>query len=101
VSERGWQRAFDDPILLPDGTQLKTLREAIAYLAKTVPKAEQNNPKVLTAAEMLTNGAERESAWLFFARAATLQAIHRHKVREFNPDRKDHHWGRRKLKRDE
>jgi hypothetical protein len=32
------------------------------------------------------------------ARAATLQAIYR--TREFNPDRKDHHWGKRKLKRD-
>jgi hypothetical protein len=30
---------------------------------------------------MLTNAAERESAWLFFARAATLQAIHRNEVR--------------------
>jgi hypothetical protein len=30
-----------------------------------------------------------------------MQALHRHVVREFNPDRKDHHWGKRKLKRDE
>jgi len=29
-----------------------------------------------------------------------LQAIHRHRQRVFNPDRKDPHWGRRKLKRD-
>jgi hypothetical protein len=69
VSERGWQREFEDPILLPDGTQLRTLREAIAYLAKTVPKAERDMPEVLAAAEMLTNAAERESAWLFFTRA--------------------------------
>jgi hypothetical protein len=27
--------------------------------------------------------------------------VARHEVREFNPDRKDHHWGRRKLKRDQ
>jgi hypothetical protein len=57
-----------------------------------VPKAEQNHPAVLTAAEMLTHAAEREVAWLFFARAATLQAIHRNGERVFNPDRKDHHW---------
>ena len=58
-------------------------------------------PEVLTAAEMLTNAAEREGAWMFFARAATLRAIHRNEVRVFNPDRKDHHWGKRKLKRDQ
>jgi hypothetical protein len=49
MADRGWQREFDDPILLPDGTQLGTLREAISYLAKTVPKVEQNMPQVLTA----------------------------------------------------
>jgi hypothetical protein len=29
-----------------------------------------------------------------------IQFIPRHHVREFNPDRKDHHWGKRKLARD-
>jgi hypothetical protein len=70
-------------------------------LAKSVPKAERNHPKVLTAAEMLTNTAEREIAWMFFARAATLQAIDRHAVPTFNPDRKDTHWGKRRFKRDQ
>jgi hypothetical protein len=42
VGERGWQRKFDDPIELPDGAQLNTLHEAVAYLAKTVPKSERN-----------------------------------------------------------
>jgi hypothetical protein len=100
VSERGWQREFEDPILLPDGTELRTLREAISYLAKAVPTSERNTPAVTTAAQMLTYAAERENAWLFFARIATLQAIHRNEVRVFNSDRKDHHWGKRKLKRD-
>ena len=35
-----------------------------------------------------------------FARIGVMQALNRNAVREFNPDRKDHHWGRRKLKRD-
>ena len=96
-----WDRRFDDPIKLPDGTKILTLRQALNHLVKTVPKAEQNMPQVLTAAEMLTKAAEDEIAWMFFARAATLQAIHRHEVKAFNPDRKDHHWGRRKLKRDQ
>lgn len=96
-----WLREFDEPIQTPDGKQLRTLREAVAYLAKTVPKSERDMPAVTTAAEMLTNAAERAIAWMFFARAATLKAIHRHEVREFNPDAKEHHWGKRKLKRDE
>jgi hypothetical protein len=32
-------------------------------------------PAVTAAAEMLTNAAEREIAWVFLARIATLQAI--------------------------
>jgi hypothetical protein len=29
-----------------------------------------------------------------------LRALHRNEARVFNPDRKDTHWGKRKLKRD-
>jgi hypothetical protein len=43
-----WSKRFDEPIELPDGTKLTTLQQAVAYLAKTVPKAEQNDEKVLT-----------------------------------------------------
>jgi hypothetical protein len=86
--------------VLDDGTTLMTLRDAIQYLAKTVPKSEQDHEKVLSAADHLTKSAEQGYP-LFFARAATLQAIHRNKERVFNPDRKDHHWGKRKLKRDQ
>jgi hypothetical protein len=35
-----------------------------------------------------------------FARIGVMRALNRHVEREFNPDRKDHHWGRRKLARD-
>jgi hypothetical protein len=30
-----------------------------------------------------------------------MQAINRHKPEEFAPSRKEHNWGKRKLKRDE
>jgi hypothetical protein len=43
---------------LPGGGVLTTLKEAVAYLAKTFPNAEQEMPEVLAAAEALTN-AER------------------------------------------
>ena len=37
-----------------------------------------------------------------FARIDAMRALNRHVVRQFNPDRKDTHWGKRKrkLKRD-
>jgi hypothetical protein len=56
---------------------------------------------VATAAEMLTYAAERETAWMFFARIGVMRALNRHVERKFNPDRKDTHWGRRKLTRDQ
>jgi hypothetical protein len=34
------------------------------------------------------------------ARIGIMRALNRHVERVFNPDRKDHHWGRRKLARD-
>jgi len=34
-----WSRRFDEPIVLPDGTEVVTLRQAIAYLVKTVSPA--------------------------------------------------------------
>jgi hypothetical protein len=80
MAQKGWNRRFDHPVT-PDGTELTTLREAVAYLAKTMPKAEQSHPKVIAAAEALTHAAEREIAWMFLARMATLQAIHRNDAR--------------------
>ena len=35
-----------------------------------------------------------------FARIGVMKALNRHVGRVSNPDRKDHHWGKRKLKRD-
>jgi len=83
MADKGWQRKFDDPIETPDGTQLNTLREAIAYLAKAAPKSERDILAVTTAAEMLTYAAERELAWMFLARMAVMKALHRHEVRRF------------------
>jgi hypothetical protein len=97
---KNWKRRFEYPIELPDGTTLKTLAEAVAYLAKTVPKKERSMPAVLIAAEMLTAAAENDGP-MEFARIATLKAVNRHHVRTFNPDRKDPHWGKRPLKRDQ
>jgi hypothetical protein len=95
-----WSKRFAESIVLAGGEKLATLREAIAHLGKVVPKADHDMPAVMTASEMLTKAAE-DSGPVEFARVATLKAINRHAIRTFNPDRKDPHWGKRKLKRDE
>ena len=94
-----WDSRFTEPIVLPDGVKLASLRQAIAHLGKTIPRAEHDMRAVLTAAEVLTYAAEQGGP-IELARIATLQAINRHVERTFNPDRKDPHWGRRKLRRD-
>ena len=83
-----WSKRFNEPIVLADGTTLRTLQEAIQYLADTIPTAEQDHETVLIAADHLTRSAEQNYP-MYFARAATLQAIHRNKERVFNPDRKN------------
>jgi hypothetical protein len=94
-----WSKRFAEPIVLPDGAKLQSLREAVAHLGKTIPKSDRDMPAVLIAAEMLMLAAE-EGGPVEFARIATLKALNRHHARQFNPDRKDTHWGRRKLVRD-
>jgi hypothetical protein len=100
VALKSWSRRFHEPIVLEDGSTLRTLQQAIQYLAKTVPKADQKHETVTNAADHLTRSAEQNYP-MYFARAATLQAIHRNVERVINPDRKDHHWEKRKLKRDQ
>jgi hypothetical protein len=92
-------RRFDEPILLPDDRKLRTLREAINWLAREISKSEHKMEKVQNAAHCVTRAAEHGGP-MIFAQMGMMQAIHRHHKRVFNPDRKDPHWGRRKLKRD-
>jgi hypothetical protein len=40
VIRKGWRRRFDEPIELPSGRQLVTLRDAARHIQK-LPKAEQ------------------------------------------------------------
>jgi hypothetical protein len=94
-----WESRFAEPIELPGGVRLASLREAIAHLVNTVPSSERGMPVVLTAAELITSAAEHGGP-IEFACIATLRAVNRHTVREINPHRKDMRWGRRKLKRD-
>jgi hypothetical protein len=40
MAAKGWQKRFEDPIELPRGRQLVTLKDAADYIMK-LPKAEQ------------------------------------------------------------
>jgi hypothetical protein len=94
----GWDTKFNDPIPLPNGKPLVTLREAATYITK-LPKKESSLPEWQAAMEALLLVAENNGPPMF-ARIGFMRTLYRHVVREFNPDRKDPHWGKRKLKRD-
>jgi hypothetical protein len=94
-----WLRAFDDPIPLPRGRQIVTLKYAGNYIQK-LPKAEQDLEEWQAAVEALLLVVELNGPTMM-ARIGLLRASNRNVQREFDTSRKDTHWGRRKLKRDE
>ena len=93
-----WSSHFAEPIPLPDGRELVTLRDAAHYITG-LPKAEHDAPEWQAAIEALMLVVEHGGPTMF-ARIGVMRALNRDHVREFN-QRKDHHWGRRKLKRDQ
>jgi hypothetical protein len=94
-----WKCRFDDSIVLPDGRQLATLQDAGTYITK-LSKAEHEAPEWQGAMECLILVAEKNGPTMM-ARIGMMRALNRHVERVFNPDRKDSHWGKHKLKRDE
>jgi hypothetical protein len=96
-----WDQRFFNPIILPNRHKLVTLRDAAQYITK-LPKAEHDAPEWQAAMQALLLVAEHNGP-TDFARIGMMRAVNRHVERVFNPGltgRKDHHWGRRKLKRD-
>jgi hypothetical protein len=69
-----WSRRFDDPVTLPDGRPLRTLRDAGRYIAG-LPKATQARPEWQAATEALLMAAEDRGP-LLHARVGMLRAIH-------------------------
>jgi hypothetical protein len=93
-----WARPFDDPVLLPGGRKLVTLRDAADYIMK-LSKDGQNLEAWQTAVEALIMAAENRGP-LMHARIGMLRALNGN-VERVNSSRKDTQWGKRKLKRDE
>ena len=68
--------------------------EAGTYITK-LPKAEHQAAEWQAAMQALILVATSGGPAMF-ARIGIMRALNRHVERVFNPDRKDHHWGRRK-----
>jgi hypothetical protein len=98
TSETDWQRKFEDPIPLPGGRTLITLRDAADYITR-LPKMESGLPEWQTAIEVLMLVSRGGPTMM--ARIGVMKALNRHVERVFNSDRKETHWGKRKLKRDQ
>jgi hypothetical protein len=90
-----WKRSFEDPIPLPRGRRLVTLRDAGHYILK-LPESEHTAPEWQAAMKALGLVATLGGPTMF-ARIGIMRALNRHVERAFNPDRKNHHRGRRKL----
>jgi hypothetical protein len=96
-SPQGWKRPFDDAIPLPRGRSLVTLEDVGAYITKLptdVHEAAEWQAAMEALILVVTLGGPT-----MFARIGIMRALNRHLVDEFNADRKDHHWGPRKLAR--
>jgi hypothetical protein len=94
-----WHQKFFDPIPVPKGKPLITLRDAALYITK-LPKAEHDADEWQAAMQALLLVAELDGPTMF-ARLGVMRALNRHVERVFDPIRKKKHWGRRKLKRDQ
>ncbi len=86
-----WSRPFEEPIPLPDGRTLRTLRDAAKYLMALSPKARQSD-EWQAAIEALLMAAEDRGP-LMHARIGMLRALNRNVERVFDQSRKDKHWG--------
>ena len=64
-----------------------------------LPKREAETAEWQAAIEVLM--LVSRSGPTMMARIGVMKALNRHVVRVFNPERKDTHWGKRKLKRDQ
>jgi hypothetical protein len=71
-----WSTPFDDPIDLPDGRKLITLRDAATYITE-LPEAERQECQI--AARSLMDAAENQDL-IMQAHIDVLRAIHRNEA---------------------
>ncbi len=68
-----WLKRFSDPIMLPDGRTLRTLRDAADYI-DALPSAEREKAKWILAMQALRLAAERADH-LTLARTVMIKAL--------------------------
>ena len=75
TADRGWKRRFEDPIPLPRGRYLVTLKDAGTYITK-LPKAEHEAAEWQAAMEALILVATSGGPTMF-ARIGVMRALNR------------------------
>lgn len=73
VAAKGWARRFEDPIPLPDGRVLVTLREAADYILKLSKRQTETDHWQLALHCLIEAAEDREP--LLHARVAMLKAL--------------------------
>jgi hypothetical protein len=85
-----WDKPFREPIELPDGNTLVSLRDAGAYITQLSP-SEHDAKEWQTAMHCLIEAADYGGP-VSFARLGIAQALHRHQEKVFDPTRKRSRW---------
>jgi hypothetical protein len=80
-------------------SRIPICQSAAQYITK-LPKAEHEAPEWQAAMQALILVATHGGPTMF-ARIGVMLALNRHVERVFDTSRKPHHWGKRKLKRDQ
>jgi hypothetical protein len=70
-----WNRRFGEPLLLPNGEEARTLRDAANYI-KRLPKSERDRDEWRLAIHLLIEAAE-DTGPMIFARLGMLYVIDR------------------------
>ena len=83
ISDRGWSREFDDPIVLPEGEKLRTPQDAATHVT-VLPKKEAALPEWQAAIEALILVADLGGPTMF-ARIGMMKALNRYVERVFDP----------------
>jgi hypothetical protein len=94
MTEVNWSRRFADPILMPDGSTIRTIGEAAEY-ATSLPRKIGNEPQWQRAADALHQAAEHGGPFVFIARISFATAVFGDDEPPIgNPERKKRHRGR-------
>lgn len=85
-----WDKTFREPIALPDGRALVSLRDAGRFIS-ALPATEVQAQEWQTAIHVLIEAADHAGP-VSFARLGMAQALDRRVEKAFDPSRKRAHW---------